>query len=257
MVKEAVEALGGAASNAQIKQYIASKYIQVNENTISCTILSSCVNKQSRVNWPENQKPRLAKTQYDFLYSTGRGQVELYDPVKHGDWEIRLEAGGKLIVRQTSLDTTSLERLSDSIDTVDNETMVFPFESHLRDFIGRNLDSISVSGKKLRLFVDDEGIDGIEYQTDVGRIDILALDESDHFVVIELKLSRGADHALGQLLRYMGWIKSKRSPDKPVKGVIVAGGIDDKLRYAASVIPEVTLFKYELNFSLQEAGLEL
>lgn len=90
----------------------------------------------------------------------------------------------------------------------------------------------------------------------MGRIDILALDESDHFVVIELKLSRGADHALGQLLRYMGWINAKMSQGKSVKGVIVAGGIDDKLQYAASVIPEVTLFRYELNFSLQVEGLE-
>lgn len=257
MVKEAVEAAGGESTNAQIKQYILSKYGDVNETTINCTILACCVNKQSRTNWPENHKPRLASSQYDFLFSTGRAQVELYQPEKHGLWEIRNDAAGKLVVCQVVSDSSLAEqplpeRSASPEEPTENEKLLFPLESHLRDFVGKNLDSISVQGQKLRLYVDDAGANGIEYQTDVGRVDILAVDENDNFVVIELKLSRGADHALGQLLRYMGWIKANMSPHKPVKGVIVAGNIDDKLRYAASVIPEVALFRYDLVFSLYE-----
>ncbi|SHL13630.1 DUF7669 domain-containing protein [Alicyclobacillus tolerans] len=97
MVKEAAEYASGT-TYSQIKPHIFQKYGQVNENTINCTILSSCVNKQSRVNWPENQKPRSATSQYDFLYHIGRGQVELYDPQKHGVWEIQAHADGKLYV---------------------------------------------------------------------------------------------------------------------------------------------------------------
>ena len=75
-------------------------------------------------------------------------------------------------------------------------------------------------------------------------------------MVFELKLSKGADQALGQILRYMGWLKSTMSTSKPVKGVIVAGGIDDKLKFAASIIPEVTLFKYEISFAMQEVVID-
>ncbi|MED1949908.1 endonuclease NucS domain-containing protein [Brevibacillus centrosporus] len=62
---------------------------------------------------------------------------------------------------------------------------------------------------------------------DVGRIDILTIDQDDNFVVFELKLNKGMDSAMGQLLRYMGWVKSELAPDKEVLGVIVAGEIDE------------------------------
>jgi hypothetical protein len=136
-----------------------------------------------------------------------------------------------------------------------NGEMYFPWETHLRDFIAKNLSSMSIGGKALRLYVDNDGGDGIEFQTDVGRIDILAVDQDDNFVVFELKLNKGVDNAMGQLLRYMGWIKSEFAPDKDVQGVIVAGEIDEKLKYAASMVKNVTLFKYQITFSLQEESL--
>ncbi|SHL13590.1 endonuclease NucS domain-containing protein [Alicyclobacillus tolerans] len=136
-----------------------------------------------------------------------------------------------------------------------NDTLLFPLESHLRDFIAKHLPSISVGNQKLHLFVDDSGSDGVEYQTEVGRIDILALNDNDEFVVFELKLSKGADQSLGQLLRYMGWVNSHLSPSKPVHGVIVAGDIDSKLKYAASIVPNVSLFRYEVSFAVEEVSL--
>lgn len=42
--------------------------------------------------------------------------------------------------------------------------------------------------------------DGVEYQTDAGRIDILANDAQGNPVVIELKAGKAKDNALGQLL---------------------------------------------------------
>lgn len=216
MVKEAVENLGGKATNSEIKNYIKEKYGNVNNTTINCTILTCCVNKQSRINWPENSKPRLATSQYDFLFSTGRGQVELYNRKIHGDWEIRQEDGGALIVTKVGMLSPCSERdqlngkLDGEIETVEkDEEMYFPWEAHLRDFIAKNLSSMSVGGNTLRLYVDNDGVARIEYQTDVGRIDILAVDQDDNFVVFELKLNKGVDNAMGQLLRYMGWIKSK------------------------------------------------
>ncbi len=127
----------------------------------------------------------------------------------------------------------------------------FALEYQLRDFIAQNIHSIKVDGRLLSLFVDQAGRDGIEYPTAVGPIDILAIDDSDAFVVFELKRARSPDHAIGQLSRYMGWVKNTIGKGKEVRGVIVAKSISDNLRYAVTVIPGVGLFEYEVSFTLK------
>ena len=75
----------------------------------------------------------------------------------------------------------------------------FTLEYQLRDFLVQNLEAISVEGKKLSLHVDPAGREGVEFPTDVGPIDILAVDETGAFVVFELKLapqSRSGDWAI-------------------------------------------------------------
>jgi RecB family endonuclease NucS len=76
------------------------------------------------------------------------------------------------------------------------------------------------------------------------------LDEEGNFIVFELKLSRGADKALGQILRYMGWVKKNLANDKLVKGVIVANKVDEKIKYAVMMTSDITLYEYEMNFVL-------
>lgn len=210
MIKEAVESLGGKASYSEIKDYIWEKYGEVNESTINCHIIACTVNHPSRIHYPENKKPRVANSRYDFLFSTGRGKVELYDPEKHGMWEIRRDEYGKLIVAQAGLEEIPEGEVAGEI-TEDERELLFPVESHLRDFIAQNIEGIKVNDHSLRLYIDEHGRDGVEYPTDVGPIDILALDEEDNFAVFELKLIRGADKAIGQLLRYMGWVKRNLS----------------------------------------------
>lgn len=53
--------------------------------------------------------------------------------------------------------------------------------------------------------------DGVEHQTEAGRIDILARDSSGTLVVIELKAGKARDAALGQLLGYMGCLSAPSS----------------------------------------------
>ena len=85
----------------------------------------------------------------------------------------------------------------------------------------------------------------------MGPIDILAADSAGNLYVFELKLDRGPDRALGQLARYMGWVKSHLAAGKTVTGVLVARSIDERLRYAAAVIPNVALLEYEVQFSVR------
>jgi hypothetical protein len=137
------------------------------------------------------------------------------------------------------------------------EQFEFALESHLRDFIARNIGTLPITNTRLRLFTDQSNRNGIEYLTDVGPMDILAIDQHGNFVVSELKLSRGPDRAMGQLLHYMGWVRKSLAGEREVHGIIVAKDIDEKLRYASLVVPNVSLLEYEVNFQLRAADLSL
>lgn len=251
MVKEAVENSGGKSSYKEIRGYIKEKYGDINESTINAQIIVITVNHSSRIHYPVNKKPRIANTNSDVLFSTGIGEVELYKPEKHGTWEITNDDFGKLVVKKLEEDLAE----PDEPEPDGESKLTFPFESHLRDFIAQNLESIEINGNKLMLYVDDEGRAGVEYRIGVGFIDILAIDENGNFVVFELKLNKGIDSALGQILRYMGWIKTHLALDKEVKGVIVSKKADNRLKYATSIVSDISLFEYELDFKVDKVEL--
>jgi hypothetical protein len=134
------------------------------------------------------------------------------------------------------------------------ELASFALEAQLRDFIVTNIARVPVGATRLRVYRDPLGRSGSEYPTAVGPIDILAVDDSGNFFVIELKLDRGPDRVLGQLARYMGWVKANLALHSEVRGVVVARSIDQKLRYAAGVMPNVTLLEYEIDFKVREVA---
>ena len=142
----------------------------------------------------------------------------------------------------------------DQLDEDADDEQAFGLEYQLRDFLAQNLRAVPINGRRLQLYADAGGRNGIEYPTPVGPIDILAVDDVGGFVVFELKRARTADRAVGQLTRYMGWVKQVLSLGTDVSGVIVAKSIDDRLRYAASVIPHVTLLEYSVEFRLHPAN---
>lgn len=137
----------------------------------------------------------------------------------------------------------------------ESDVLLFPLEAHLRDFIATNIANIKPRGVRLHLYVDSSGRDGVEYPTDVGPIDIVGEDSDGGLVVFELKLSKGPDRAVGQALRYMGWLNKHRAGGKTVSGIIVAREIDERLKYAVSVVPNVSVFEYTVRFDLQQINL--
>ena len=46
------------------------------------------------------------------------------------------------------------------------------------------------------------------------------------------------------------WVKMNLAEGKGVKGVIVAKKANEKLKYACSIIPDISRFAYELNFKI-------
>ena len=95
--------------------------------------------------------------------------------------------------------------------------------------------------------------DGVEFQTDAGRIDILARDNNDGLVIIELKAGKAKDNALGQILGYMGCISTSNDFQKSsVRGILIASGFEQRVVYAAKALPNLKLVKYQLSFEFQE-----
>lgn len=171
------------------------------------------------------------------------------------DLETLFEAIKSLEAKTLSLEKTMLSDEVSSDLTREEQGLYFPVEDHLRDFLVENLSTIKVNGLGIKLFCDRNGKMGKEYPTDIGDIDILAVDEKGDLVVFELKVSRGSDRVTGQISRYMGWVKKHLAGDKSVKGVIVVKNPDKKLQYAVSANPNITLFEYEISFGIKEVKI--
>ena len=130
-------------------------------------------------------------------------------------------------------------------------TGLFYMEQQLEDFIIQNWEETEL-GKKYDLIHEEGELKSQQYHTDIGRIDILAKDKKDGcYVVIELKRNQTSDDTIGQVTRYMGWIK-KNLGDSDVKGIIVAGKYDEKLDYAQEMTPNIEVFLYQVDFKLNE-----
>jgi RecB family endonuclease NucS len=116
-------------------------------------------------------------------------------------------------------------------------------EKAVEDYLENHLDVVgSKIGRKLKL-------DGRQYSTTVGPIDLLAIDtKTGDYIVIELKKGRSADKVYGQCSRYMGWIrKNLATGGQKVHGVIVAREIDDKLKAARDAHDtKVDLIEFEM-----------
>lgn len=256
MVKEAIQQLGGECPYSSIKAKVRALYgSEINDSSITCSIISASVNQPSRIHYGENKKPRIADTAYDFLFNTGRGKVVWYDPEKHGIWEIAKADDGDLIVRLADGHGENSTFVMEAVETGGDAYGMFALEAHLRDYLAKNLPKLPEQDAPLRLY-HTEDRDGVEFQTDVGPIDILAIGNGD-FYIFELKLGRGPDSALGQILRYMGWVKKHLAGEKNVFGVIVASDIGQKLRYAATQVPNVRLMEYDLTVNLRPIALSV
>jgi hypothetical protein len=123
------------------------------------------VNNPSRVHFFSNKKPcRSTRPEYDVLFRKGKA-FERYDPQRHGVWEIARASDGKLVVRLAEEGSGS--DLDDSaggdLDELGGTT--FAAESHLRDYLAKDLGQVEAG---LTLYQGPDGEIGIEPETTVG-----------------------------------------------------------------------------------------
>jgi hypothetical protein len=129
----------------------------------------------------------------------------------------------------------------------------FGLERHLHEFLRDNWNHIELS-KDWAIFSepgDEEA--GYEYPCAVGRIDLLAKHKPDgRWLVIELKREQSTDQTIGQLLRYIGWVRQHlASKDEFVQGMIICREADNALQYALNAVSNVEVQLYEVEFRLK------
>jgi hypothetical protein len=219
--------------------WFKANYPKIKDMTVRLHVDGMSVNSRNRKHAP-NIKPGLG---WDLFFKMGNGNYRLYDPTTDPKPIYRTD-----ILAKTNGGQDEDEPLDgEDSDLESGNSSEFAYEHHLRDYLARNPSAISLG---LRLYEDD-GFTGVEFPVDGRYIDVLAVDPDGDFVVIELKVSRGYDRTIGQILRYMGWIEKNLAGSKKVRGIIVAGEITDDLRLAASRIKNVGLMEYEMFFRLK------
>jgi hypothetical protein len=119
-------------------------------------------------------------------------------------------------------------------------------ERDLQKFLSRNLEVIEKGLKP------DPAYQLEEYSVDVGRIDLLCKDFHDNWVVIELKADWAGDDAVGQILGYMGWVKEHLPNGTSVRGIIVCKNTTGRVKAAIKWVPNLSLKRFALNFSIDE-----
>jgi restriction system protein len=136
-------------------------------------------------------------------------------------------------------------------DSTIEDPIAFAMESHLEHFLVANWGQTEF-GQAFTIFEEDGEQVGKQYETDAGRIDILAVSKDrKRLLVIELKRGRTSDVVVGQLLRYMGYVKEELAePEQTVEGVVIGLEDDQKLRWAIAPVPVVKFYRYQINFKL-------
>ncbi len=151
------------------------------------------------------------------------------------------------------LESSGAQSVSSEVPEALEDPNAFVLEKYLEDFIVSNFHTIFKG--ELKIYEDAEGNDGQQYSTDIGPIDILSVEpKSKSFVVIELKKGRPSDQVIGQILRYMGWVKQNLcTSGQVVKGLIICRNPDPKLSYALEMTNNIDVRYYSVSFKLREA----
>lgn len=136
-------------------------------------------------------------------------------------------------------------------DPVVEDPIAFAMEKHLEDFLVKNWAQTELA-QHFKIYEEDGDLVGQQYGTDAGPIDILAISkDGQRLLVVELKRGRASDVVVGQILRYMGYVKEQiAEPHQIVEGAIIALDDDQKLRWALSAVPNISFYRYQVNFKL-------
>lgn len=229
LVKDLSIQKGQVIERDKIISWFKEKYPLVKHGTITAHLVRLSINATSRIHYSVDQHGKD-----DLFYQIDSKRYRLFDP-----------ASDPAPIYEKSHENEIIRPETDK-SSEENE---FAYETDLQNFLAKNLYLIEGG---LSLY-NEEGITGLEFPVGSRFIDILAKDKNNNYVVIELKVSRGYDRVVGQILRYMAWIRKNHAEEnQKVRGIIIAREISEDLLLACSETQNVDLFEYSLSVSLKK-----
>lgn len=132
-----------------------------------------------------------------------------------------------------SLSETEAEELETAAD------LKFGLERDMQEALRRNVHQLD----PLLRVVDD----GRERRVEAGFIDILAEDDREALVVIELKSGEAPESAVTQVLSYIGSLQAEDEP-RAVRGILIARNFPTRVRPAARAAG-IQLVEYGFSFT--------
>ena len=131
------------------------------------------------------------------------------------------------------------------------DAAAFAMEKHLEDFLVKNWAQTEL-GKDYDIYAEDGEPVGQQYPTDTGPMDLLAVKkDKSELLVVELKRGKASDVVVGQVLRYMGFVKEDLAEShQAVRSAIIALEDDLRIRRALAVTPNIQFFRYQISFKL-------
>lgn len=226
MCEEAAKELPDVFSATDVVRKVREKRPEVKKSTIRAHVIALAPNHPSSKHYGLKHK---------VFYHVGRGRYRRFD--ERGSTE------------------KPPEEVTEAIEEeIEAPGFSFEFEADLE---GHLVNSLGDLEEGLSLYESPDGKRGQQFTTEVGRLDILAVDKNGDFVVTELKVGQASDDACAQILRYMGWVKRHLAGERNVRGIIVCRNATDRLKYATSTVGSVGIKEYEVNFSFHDADLEV
>ena len=226
-------------------RWFAEHYPKIKSNTVGLHVDGMSVNNFTQRRHSPQIKPGK---DWDLFYKEGSREFRLWDPEK--DSAPRYKADPDTDTAENVAWTDDIAGETSEED--DPGSRKFAFERDLQNYLVQNLGLLEPG---LKLYKDEDGeFDGVEFPAGQRRIDILAVGADSAYVVVETKVSRAYDRVVGQILRYMGWVKENLAGEASVRGVIVASEISKDLILATSSVENIRLVEYEISFSLKSVS---
>lgn len=154
-------------------------------------------------------------------------------------------------IKHSTSDELSDEGIVESIQeelSTEEDPLNFSYERDLQSALISEVRDLFPNYK-----IFGNGTEGIEYSIGGKRIDVLLedMDESE-LLAIELKAGKADFKVFGQISMYLGLL-SKKYPNRVIKGIVIAGSIDDSLKNACSITDKVEILTYRVKLELEKA----
>jgi hypothetical protein len=200
--------------------------------------------------WPEFSTKAAFGEKYEVV---NRILLEVSEELRIDLWTLdmlwwRVEKMDTSVSKDSMQDETEVE----SAEVEETSESVFGLEKFLHEFLVDNWDVTELS-KNWSLLDEDGEIIGSHYRAgEIGEIDLLAKHNTDKkFLVIELKAGRTSNSTIGQILRYMSWVRKNLAINgETVEGCIICRSLDRKLQYALDGLSNIRCMTYDVKFSL-------